>query len=100
LCASRADHPHEDILCVLYDVFDVIEAAVAHGGHVLVHCSQGVSRSASLAIGYLMWKTGCYSYPEICKVVKGQRGITNPNVGFMCQLIEWGVSTLMRAEFL
>lgn len=62
-----ADTPGEDILCVLYDVFDFVEAALdgpSSGGgpggggqqerRVLIHCSQGVSRSATLAIAYLM----------------------------------------------
>jgi protein tyrosine phosphatase len=189
LRASHADHPQEDITCVLYDIFDYIEAAVyqdapdaaaaqeqsdgvlanlqqqqqqlathswqpqcsnqlmpmhdstsqlekqhvplqqdqqlaeqvlstsqhevssssaaagsssrpfaGNGGRVLVHCSQGVSRSTTIAIAYLMWKTN-QTYDDMYKVVRAKRGVTSPNVGFMCQLINWGVRTLKRAEF-
>jgi hypothetical protein len=61
------------------------------GGRVLVHCSQGVSRSTTIAIAYLMWKTGG-SYDEVYQAVRALRGVTSPNVGFMCQLINWAVS--------
>jgi dual specificity MAP kinase phosphatase len=61
------------------------------GGRVLVHCSQGVSRSTTIAIAYLMWKTRG-SYDEVYQAVRALRGVTSPNVGFMCQLINWAVS--------
>ncbi len=59
----------------------------AAGGNVLVHCSQGVSRSTALAIAYLMWKTG-RSYDEVFSQVKAHRGVANPNIGFICQVCE------------
>ncbi|GAB4823510.1 hypothetical protein N2152v2_010556 [Parachlorella kessleri] len=80
------DTPGEDLLCVLYDIFDFIEGAA--GGNVLVHCSQGVSRSTALAIAYLMHKTG-RTYDEVFGQVKAHRGIANPNIGFICQLLQW-----------
>ena len=52
---------------------------------MLVHCSQGVSRSAALSIGYLMWKLG-RPYQEVADLVKAIRGVTNPNIGFACQV--------------
>lgn len=141
-----ADHPQEDITCVLYDTFDFIEAArkgsssaagassqqqpqqrqhsagrvpplplqeqqqqqrylqqqqqqlvgAGGGGRVLVHCSQGVSRSTTIAIAYLMWKLGG-TYDEVYTTVRALRGVTSPNVGFMCQLINWAVSQARAA---
>ena len=35
-------------------VYDLVEAARANGTAVFVHCSRGISRSASLCIAYLM----------------------------------------------
>jgi len=88
LLVNILDSPQEDILPVLYDIFDFIEQARAGGGRVLVHCSQGVSRSAALSIAYMMWKDGT-SYEETFTKVKGSRGVANPNIGFTCQLLHW-----------
>lgn len=71
---------------MLYDVFDFIEGA--RGGRVFVHCSQGVSRSTTLAIAYRMWKEG-RAYEDIFAEVKRMRGVANPNIGFICQLLQW-----------
>lgn len=69
-------------------MFDFIEEARSQGGRVLIHCSQGVSRSAALVIAYLMWKQG-RGYDEVYQQVKGLRGVVNPNIGFICQLLQW-----------
>ena len=82
------DSPGEDVTRVLYDCFDFIRAARAAGGNALVHCSQGVSRSVSVAVSFLMWESGL-SYEEAFAQVKSQRGIANPNMGFTCQMLQW-----------
>jgi dual specificity MAP kinase phosphatase len=61
-----------------------VQGARAGGGRVLLHCSQGVSRSASLAIAYLMWQRSA-SFDEVLASVKAARGVANPNIGFTCQ---------------
>ncbi|WPT11957.1 Protein-tyrosine-phosphatase MKP1 [Picochlorum sp. SENEW3] len=81
------DSPKEDLLAVLYDVFDFIEDA-RNVGNVFVHCSQGVSRSTSLAIAYRMWREK-RQYEDVFAEVKQMRGVANPNIGFICQLIQW-----------
>ncbi|KAJ4833545.1 hypothetical protein Tsubulata_021229 [Turnera subulata] len=81
------DSPSEDITSILYDVFDYFEDVREHGGRVLVHCCQGVSRSTSLVIAYLMWREG-QSFEDAFQYVKAARGVTNPNMGFACQLLQ------------
>ncbi|KAI3452659.1 hypothetical protein Pfo_009323 [Paulownia fortunei] len=81
------DCPSEDITSILYDVFDYFEDVREQCGRVLVHCCQGVSRSTSLVIAYLMWKEG-QSFDDAFQHVKTARGVTNPNVGFACQLLQ------------
>lgn len=81
------DSPSEDITSILYDVFDYFEDVREQGGRVFVHCCQGVSRSTSLVIAYLMWMEG-QSFEDAFQYVKAARGVTNPNMGFACQLLQ------------
>ncbi|KAA8533226.1 hypothetical protein F0562_033241 [Nyssa sinensis] len=81
------DSPSEDITSILYDVFDYFEDVREQDGRVLVHCCQGVSRSTSLVIAYLMWREG-QSFEDAFQYVKAARGVTNPNMGFACQLLQ------------
>uniref|UniRef100_A0A1D1Y621 Dual specificity protein phosphatase 1B n=1 Tax=Anthurium amnicola TaxID=1678845 RepID=A0A1D1Y621_9ARAE len=81
------DSISEDITSILYDVFDYFEDVREQGGRVFVHCCQGVSRSTSLVIAYLMWRKG-QSFDDAFQLVKAARGIANPNMGFACQLVQ------------
>ena len=63
---------------------------------MLVHCSQGVSRSVTLVVAYLMWKLG-KSYYEVFEVVKAIRGVASPNIGFSCQVLSLSPSHLSIA---
>ena len=82
------DTPGEDLLCVLYDACDWLDAVRRGGGRVLVHCSQGVSRSAALCIAYLMHTQGA-TFDDAFNAVKSIRGVASPNMGFACQLLQW-----------
>ncbi|KAH9611242.1 hypothetical protein KSS87_016590 [Heliosperma pusillum] len=81
------DNPSEDITSILYDVFDYFEDVREQKGRVFVHCFQGVSRSTSLVIAYLMWREG-QSFDDAFQFVKEARGIADPNMGFACQLLQ------------
>lgn len=82
------DSPSEDITSVLYIVFDFIEAVRQQGGRVFVHCCKGVSRSTSLVIAYLTWLQRC-TFQDAFNFVKTARAVTNPNLGFACQLLQF-----------
>ncbi|GAQ77843.1 Dual specificity phosphatase [Klebsormidium nitens] len=82
------DIPGEDLVSILYDIFDYLEDVRTQHGRVLVHCCQGVSRSTSLVIAYLMWRDN-RSFDETFRDVKAVRGTANPNMGFACQLLQW-----------
>lgn len=78
----------QDIFSLFFRVISAIEAARASGSHVLVHCQQGVSRSTSFVIAYLMW-AGQMSFRDAYAFVRACRPIAGPNMSFMVQLIEF-----------
>ncbi|XP_071450525.1 dual specificity protein phosphatase 3-like [Hetaerina americana] len=63
-----------------------IEIALQNKGKVLVHCYQGISRSATLVIAYLMLKCGMTAQ-EAIKTVRSKREII-PNNSFLRQLCD------------
>ena len=76
------DHVRENIECVFYDAIDFFEEAKKEGGKVYVHCVQGVSRSATIVISYLMF-TRKMTFHDAFSYVRERRGIINPNTGFI-----------------
>ena len=85
---SIEDSKNEDVHAYFYVCFDFIERALQEGGRVLVHCMEGVSRSCTIAIAYLMWKRGI-SYNEAQGEIQKVRPICQPNAGFLCQLLDF-----------
>jgi len=87
------DGAHEDIECVFYDMIDFLDRATDRNRNgskhtAFVHCSQGVSRSTSICILYLMYVNN-WNYDTAYQHVRDTRPITRPNPGFMCQLLAW-----------
>ena len=82
------DAKTEDLGCLFYEVIEFIEKARESGGKVFIHCHQGVSRSCSLVISYLINQESL-TYEQGFDKVKAIRGICNPNAGFICQLLEF-----------
>ena len=54
-------------------------------GNILIHCTEGISRSPALVSVYLMWKLNMDSLSAI-NFVKSKRNYIDINLGFMFQL--------------
>jgi len=83
--------------CDDYPVMDLypavrkaIMASEARGEGILVHCRQGISRSATLVIAYLMETKGWSLMTSLTHVAM-LRPVVDPNDGFMKQLIEFEI---------
>jgi hypothetical protein len=82
------DCPAEDLVIHFPRCFAFIDAALARGGGVLVHCAGGVSRSAAVVAGYLMARRGL-SFDQSLAALRASRPWVNPNPGFVAQLREF-----------
>ena len=91
------DSKTEDIQSYFYACIDFIESAYDSGGRVLIHCMEGVSRSCTVAMAYLMWKRKL-SYPEAQAFVQAARPICQPNAGFICQLLSFHKRLMKQPE--
>ncbi|KAJ7486504.1 phosphatases II, partial [Mycena latifolia] len=77
-----------DLHAALPDACAYIAAALDKGENVLVHCHQGVSRSASIVIAFLIHDHHM-SYDGAHALVRGRRLCVRPNKGFEGALREW-----------
>nr|GAT47612.1 phosphatases II [Mycena chlorophos] len=72
----------------LLAVCDYIADALGRGESVLVHCQQGVSRSASVVIAFLI-RERAMSYEDALAFVRERRRCARPNWGFVRTSEEW-----------
>ena len=85
LTLNLKDNTNENIECVFYKCYDFINQCKNEKKKILIHCYQGISRSVSIVISYLMInnKLTC---DEAFNFVQKKRFIANPNLGFFLQL--------------
>ncbi|GMF34357.1 unnamed protein product [Phytophthora fragariaefolia] len=85
------DRPEADISSYFDSAYRFIESAKrTQHGRVLMHCTQGISRSATLVIMYLM-RANNWSLVTAVNFAMASRGVVYPNQGF--------VKSLMVEEF-
>ncbi len=79
------DREEEEICQHFRNAHKLIQAALAAGKSVLVHCAHGVSRSPTIVAAYLMLEKGMRR-KEAIEWIAARRPIVSPNDGFMNQL--------------
>ncbi|KAH9508666.1 Dual specificity protein phosphatase 16 [Bulinus truncatus] len=82
------DNYCEKLMPYFYEAFQFLDKVREANGCVLVHCLGGVSRSATLAIAYIM-KYMRMSSDEAYRYVKDKRPTISPNFNFLGQLLEY-----------
>ena len=78
---SIEDDENSNLIKYFKECIEYIEKA----DKIFVHCMCGISRSPSIVIAYLMWKSHC-SYYDAYFFVKNRRSFICPNEGFVKQL--------------
>ncbi|KAF8294492.1 hypothetical protein TcBrA4_0071910 [Trypanosoma cruzi] len=83
-----SDSPDEPIFSLFPVVIRFVEEARLKGGKTFIHCHQGVSRSCSFVIAYVMWHQGI-CYDRAFEFVRSKRQVCSPNTGFYVNLLLW-----------
>lgn len=79
------DSISESIECIFYYSFEFIQRCREANGKILIHCYQGISRSASIVIAYLIYNNSL-TCDEAFNYVQNLRSMINPNISFFLQL--------------
>lgn len=82
------DTEHANISNYFDDANAFMHEAISTGHTVLVHCQQGVSRSASICVAYLIGHKG-KKLVEAYTQVKTARGSVKVKANFLKQLVNW-----------
>ena len=97
----------DKVNCSLNDwgekVANFIEENINNNKPVYVHCAQGISRSTSAILYYLMEKKGM-NLKDSFNLVKSKRNVACPTIGFFKDLIEFdkklfGKNSINLAEY-
>ncbi|VVC44563.1 Protein-tyrosine phosphatase-like,Atypical dual specificity phosphatase, subfamily A,Atypical dual [Cinara cedri] len=83
---SLSDDPDVAINEYFDSVSNFIDDALLQKGKILIHCIMGISRSATIAIAYLMIKKRLRAKDAVEKVKKAR--YIQPNDGFLKQLAQ------------
>ncbi|XP_041033408.1 dual specificity protein phosphatase 8-like [Carcharodon carcharias] len=78
----------ESLLPWLNKSVEFIDMVRSMKSRVLVHCLAGISRSAAIAIAYVM-RTMDFSLDDAYRFVKDRRPSISPNFNFLGQLVEY-----------
>lgn len=103
ICESRFmripinDNYCEKLLPWLDKSIEFIDKAKLSSCQVIVHCLAGISRSATIAIAYIM-KTMGMSSDDAYRFVKDRRPSISPNFNFLGQLLEYERSLKLLAS--
>lgn len=81
-------HNQENLIADFISAFAFIDEARSAGRNILVHCQCGVSRSASLIIGYVM-KANRMTLNQAYEFVKDRSPYISPNMSLVYQLVEF-----------
>jgi len=86
---KAADVPEFKLNEFFKDCFKFIHEHRVKGHSVLVHCMAGISRSATIVIGYLMTVYPTINFETAFARVRKIRKIVRPNDGFLEQLRQY-----------
>ncbi|MBW00116.1 Dual specificity protein phosphatase 8, partial [Eschrichtius robustus] len=104
ICESRFlripinDNYCEKLLPWLDKSIEFIDKAKLSSCQVIVHCLAGISRSATIAIAYIM-KTMGMSSDDAYRFVKDRRPSISPNFNFLGQLLDWPDEPAPETQF-
>jgi hypothetical protein len=85
LVMKMKDSVNQRLFPTLFLVYNFINYHLSKGEKVLVHCTAGISRSAS-AVTYFIMKRYGMKFEDAYKLVKEKRPIVSINPGFESQL--------------
>ena len=80
------DTLNDDLISYFNKTYDAIEQERINKNNVFVHCRQGISRSSTIVIGYIMRYLNI-SLSNALEFVKNRRHCVSPNIEFMRQLM-------------